>query len=177
MGDGANFEKAVKVVLSHEGGYVNRASDPGGETKFGISQATYPNLDIKSLTEADAKAIYRADWWDHFEYGRFGNHAVALKVFDHALNIGWMKAPPAPRAHVFLQMAVNDLVQGGAAPAKYLLKADGLLGDLTFEAANAVDPTLLTLRFLCRVHRHYKVAALAQPEALNGWENRLWGCL
>ena len=32
------FEKAVERVLENEGGYVNHPSDPGGETKFGISK-------------------------------------------------------------------------------------------------------------------------------------------
>ena len=31
------FNRAVKKVLHHEGGYVNDPSDPGGETKYGIS--------------------------------------------------------------------------------------------------------------------------------------------
>lgn len=59
-----NFEKAVAFVLRHEGGYTNDNRDPGGETKFGISKRAYPSLDIKNLTEEQAKVIYRRDYWD-----------------------------------------------------------------------------------------------------------------
>ena len=31
------FEKIVKEVIEHEGGYVNDPDDRGGETKYGIS--------------------------------------------------------------------------------------------------------------------------------------------
>jgi hypothetical protein len=59
-----HFERAVAFVLRHEGGYVNDPRDPGGETKYGISKRAYPRLDIKGLTEADAKEIYRRDYWE-----------------------------------------------------------------------------------------------------------------
>src|SRR5690606_28008981 len=52
------FRRAVEVVLKHEGGYVNNPSDPGGETKYGISKRSYPELDIANLTQEDAIAIY-----------------------------------------------------------------------------------------------------------------------
>ena len=32
------FDRAFRVVIGHEGGYVNDPRDPGGETKFGISR-------------------------------------------------------------------------------------------------------------------------------------------
>lgn len=44
-------------------GYVNDPADPGGETKYGISKAKYPHLDIKNLTLADATEIYLRDFW------------------------------------------------------------------------------------------------------------------
>ena len=34
----SGFNEAVKMVLKHEGGYVNHPSDPGGETNIGISR-------------------------------------------------------------------------------------------------------------------------------------------
>ncbi len=58
-----SFDQALKFVLEREGGYVNDSSDPGGETKFGISKKAYPNLDIRNLTPELAGAIYKADYW------------------------------------------------------------------------------------------------------------------
>jgi len=54
---------AIDLVLKHEGGYVNDPADPGGETNFGISKRSYPLLDIKNLTRAQAGSIYQKDFW------------------------------------------------------------------------------------------------------------------
>lgn len=54
---------AIDLVLKHEGGYVNDPHDPGGETNFGISKKAHPDLDISSLTRAQAGSIYQKDYW------------------------------------------------------------------------------------------------------------------
>ena len=82
-----NFDIAFERVIGHEGGYVDDPNDPGGETKFGVSKRSYPDVDIASLTVEDAKAIYRRDYWE-----RAGCHKlpgrVAFQVFDCAINSG-----------------------------------------------------------------------------------------
>lgn len=50
-----NFDKAFELLIGHEGGYVNHPSDPGGETKYGISKRSYPREDIRNMTLARAK--------------------------------------------------------------------------------------------------------------------------
>lgn len=54
----SDFDKAFEIVVGHEGGYTDHPSDPGGETKFGISKRSYPNENIKGLTLERAKQIY-----------------------------------------------------------------------------------------------------------------------
>ena len=54
-----DFIKAVEAVLARESGYVHHASDPGGRTKYGISQRQYLDLDIAELTEEEARTIYQ----------------------------------------------------------------------------------------------------------------------
>jgi len=49
-------------IVDVEGGLVNNPDDPGGLTKYGISQRAYPNLDIANLSVADAMAIYDRDY-------------------------------------------------------------------------------------------------------------------
>ena len=44
------FEKAFEITIGHEGGYVNDLTDNGGETKFGISKKSFPNLTVWSLS-------------------------------------------------------------------------------------------------------------------------------
>lgn len=187
MTEEQKFTRIMETVLSDEGGLRDRRSDPGGLTKWGVSQKAYPTLDIRALTREQATAIYKRDWWDKYGYGRIGNYTLCLKVFGHALNIGWTDKPViASRAHLYLQEAANEVIAAGfgahlqflgPAGRPILLKVDGVLGPHTLETVNALDPVQVTLRFLARVHAHYKRCAKAQPAELPGWENRLWSCL
>ena len=77
----------MDFVLSAEGGLVDDGSDPGGLTKFGISQRAYPNLDIRELTIEGAKALYRKDYWNRFSCDKLPP-GIALLVFDAAVNQG-----------------------------------------------------------------------------------------
>ncbi|MBK8639281.1 MAG: hypothetical protein IPN92_13770 [Chromatiaceae bacterium] len=52
------FPDCIAHVLAAEGGLVNDPRDPGGVTKFGISQRAYPALNIRGLTPDDAKANF-----------------------------------------------------------------------------------------------------------------------
>ena len=86
-----SFSLAIKFTLRWEGGYVNHPSDPGGETKFGISKRAYPDVDIKNLTEDQAKNIYYQDYWlpagcEDLE------PLLAICVFDAAVNVGVRRA-------------------------------------------------------------------------------------
>lgn len=38
--------------------------DPGGLTKYGIDQRSHPRVNIRNLTEEQAKDIYRREYWD-----------------------------------------------------------------------------------------------------------------
>jgi lysozyme family protein len=80
-----DFTSAFNRLISSEGGYVNDPRDPGGETKFGISKRSYPDIDIKNLTLEVAKDIYYRDFW-----APLGTIHPTLKfqVFDFAVNSG-----------------------------------------------------------------------------------------
>lgn len=80
-----DFDTAFTRLLGHEGGYSNDPRDPGGETNWGISKRSYPNVDIKNLTVEGAKEIYCRDFWDPL-----GDAPAAIKfqAFDFAVNSG-----------------------------------------------------------------------------------------
>lgn len=71
----ATFERVVGKVINLEGGYSDNPNDTGnwtgGEiglgvlkgTKYGISAASYPDLDIENLTKEQAVNIYYKDFW------------------------------------------------------------------------------------------------------------------
>lgn len=87
--DSDAFKFALSNTLSLEGG-LNKDDKVGGLTKYGISQKAYPKLDIAKLTPADAKAIYKRDYWD-----KIGGDEIAAKdpklaalMFDTAVQHG-----------------------------------------------------------------------------------------
>jgi len=84
---GIDFESAIDRVLSHEGGYVNNPADPGGETQWGISKRSYPDVDIKTLTRDGAKKLYRRDFWDPVA-SQIHDDALMYQVLDAAVNHG-----------------------------------------------------------------------------------------
>ena len=81
------FQKAVALILKHEGGYVNDPHDPGGETNFGIAKRSHPTEDIKGMTAVRAAAIYHRDYWQAIQ-GDALPPALAVIVFDMAVNAG-----------------------------------------------------------------------------------------
>src|SRR2546430_2773024 len=83
----ANFDEAVKITLTWEGGYVNDPLDSGGETKFGISKRNHPSIDIESLTPDDAKHIYKTEYWPTL-YDKITSQALGAKLFDMGVNQG-----------------------------------------------------------------------------------------
>jgi lysozyme family protein len=97
-----NFDTCFSFVLGIEGEESNDASDAGGLTKYGISQAAYPKLDIRSLTIGDAKGIYRRDYWDAIGCDSL-QAPLDLISFDSAVNCG------CGRATKWLQEAYNSL--------------------------------------------------------------------
>ncbi len=82
------FEQCVSFVLDREGRtYENNPLDPGGETKFGISHKSYPNISIKDLTEEQAKDIYFKEYWTPLNCDQYEDR-LALAIFDTGVNQG-----------------------------------------------------------------------------------------
>lgn len=150
----SRFEYAISFVLANEGGLVNDPHDPGGLTNFGISQSSYPNLDIRSLTREQAEDIYRKDFW---HYDAINNQRVATKLFDASVNMGPV------RAGRLLQLALGAIEAGP-------IVADGIVGSATIEAVNAADPDRLLDEYKARLVKYY--CELDKPEFLLGWLRR-----
>lgn len=110
-----DYDKAFKIIIGHEGGYVNDPKDPGGETKYGVSKRAYPNVDIANLTLDDAKKIYRKDYWDACRCEELPGK-IKLMVFDTAVNQG-------------VRTAIKLLQQSAKCDA------DGLIGPNTVKSA------------------------------------------
>lgn len=91
----ATYEPALARLLMHEGGYTNHPSDPGGPTNFGITIFDYRKYvkpdataaDIRGMSLDDAKAIYRAKYWDAMRLDLF-EPGVDYALFDYGVNSG-----------------------------------------------------------------------------------------
>lgn len=155
------FDKAIQAVLKHEGGYVNNPKDPGGETNFGISKKSYPDLDIPNLTKEDAIAIYKRDFWDKQPYKLIVFDPLCIKAFDMSINIG------PKSANKSLQIAVNAF--------DYDLDEDGVLGPKSLKAINSCTPITLLVEYKHKLIDHYK-GLVAKNHRLNpflkGWIKR-----
>ena len=92
-----DFDKAFDRLIGHEGKYTNNPKDDGNwtggkqgrgllkGTKYGISAKSYPHLDIVNLSIAQAKTIYREDFWDVIGEA---HESIKFQVFDAAVNHG-----------------------------------------------------------------------------------------
>ena len=81
------FNLALSFTLRWEGGFSDDPYDPGGQTKYGISKAAYPDIDIKSLTKEEATLIYKRDYWNKAGCEKM-EKKLAIAVFDAAVNCG-----------------------------------------------------------------------------------------
>lgn len=162
--DDRHFSVALELVLKHEGGYSNRASDRGGETKYGISKKSYPYLDIKNITEQDASRIYKSDYWDRGRYAMIDNRDIACRAFDLGVNCG------VSNSIRFLQRAYNWLHPNSL----FGLSEDGILGPKTANAINGYKHPKALMSALKRKAQDYYYS-LNQPENFAGWLNRLEG--
>ena len=86
-----NFDECLKMLLHHEGGYVNHPSDPGGETNLGVTKKVYQEWggtkDMKDLTVEDVAPIYKKNYWDRCKCDDLES-CVDWVVFDWAVNSG-----------------------------------------------------------------------------------------
>jgi len=151
------FDCAIQKVLSNEGGYVNDSSDPGGETKYGISKRSYPDLNIQSLTLDNAKAIYYQDFWLKNNFDEIDDPQLSYKILDLSINMG------APRVIKFLQNLVKT-------------KEDGIMGKITLAAINKADSKTLYNGLIQKANDYYLHLIKLHPtlgKFKNGWMNRL----
>jgi lysozyme family protein len=166
MSEDAAFERAVEIVLAHEGGLVDDPADPGGITNHGISLRSYPQLGadgIRTLTPDQAKEIYRRDWWRRYGWAELPA-PIGAKLLDIGVNIG------ADAVHRALQRALRAT---GAIVAE-----DGVLGPATRAAVAKADATALLVAFRSEVAGHYRMIAALHPAEqrfLQGWLTRAYG--
>lgn len=65
-----NFEHAFEKLIGHEGGFVDHPSDPGGATRYGITERIAdPHLLSKRFNGHRLNFLADRKTWDHFGRG------------------------------------------------------------------------------------------------------------
>lgn len=151
-----NFDTAFHRLLGHEGGYVDHPSDPGGATRWGVTERVarengYQGA-MRDLPVAVAKQIYRAKYWDAVRAEDLPA-AVRYEMFDAAVNSG------TGQATRWLQRAVG-------------VADDGRLGPITIAAAHAADAQLVARRMLGQRLR-FMTDLSTWPTFGKGWARRI----
>lgn len=158
----ADFNLAVAYVLNHEGGYSRDGSDPGGETNFGISKRSYPDVDVAALTEEGAKAIYHRDFW-HPLFDQIVYQPLATKLLDLSVNMG--------------QGAAINLLQQAVSELGRRIEADGDFGPVTLSECNLNPPeAILSLLKAKAAERYVRICQgkESSKKYLFGWLKRLF---
>lgn len=183
----ADFERAIKTVLAHEGRFVDHKSDPGGATNYGISlrfllstgdldKDGWPDgdinydgeinvEDIKFLSIDDAKDLYRMYFWDKLRLDRLHADVIATKIFDIAVNTG---NTPAIK---IVQRAVRSAI------GKNLID-DGIIGLQTISYINMCntrfnEPLLAAIK--SEAAGYYRaIRYKGSKDFLKGWLNRAY---
>ncbi len=150
----SRFDTWFEWLMMWEGrAFEDDPDDRGGATKFGIDQRSHPDVDIRALTETQAKEIYRTEYWGRVRADELPPK-VGEVVADIAVNNG------VTRAAKWLQEA------SGAAP-------DGVIGPRTITAARRLNPETLALALVHRREIFYRsIASGRQAKYLRGWMNR-----
>lgn len=90
--DPSNFGRAMRFVLSVEGGFLSaeeaaEIGDKGGATRWGIAQKFNPQVNVATMELEQAKRIYRDKYWNPIN-GDNLPWPLALTAFDFAVNAG-----------------------------------------------------------------------------------------
>jgi lysozyme family protein len=157
----ARFERALALVLVHEGGFVNHPDDPGGATNFGITQNTFNHWrrgngqeprSVRHISQDEVRGIYRAGFWDSIRAEEMPE-GVAYAVFDAAVNSG------PGRAIRWLQAELGA-------------RQDGVVGPETISKLMQAEPVALVNSY-CDRRLRFMQSLRHWPTFGRGWSRRV----
>lgn len=181
-----NFDWALRVVLHHEGGFVDDPDDPGGATDFGISLRFLQTVledsdedgfadgdidrdgdidsdDIRELDLDDVSKLYEKKFWKSAKCDKIKSQLIAVKAFDMAVNMG------PKQAWKLIQRACNTLGE--------TLTVDGKVGTKTLASVNSLSDRdfMLVTNIRREQDKFYGSLAAKKPSLakfLLGWRRR-----
>ena len=137
-------------------GYVNDPVDTGGETKFGVAQKHNPDINVRTLTWAQAQQVYYDKYWLVGKNDKLP-FRLAIIHFDGCVNHG------TTRANKFLQQALD-------------VTADGIIGPVTLKRLEGAKVEEVIQR-IAQIRRDFYRTIVknnsSQSKFLNGWLRRI----
>jgi lysozyme family protein len=124
-----DFDICLVHTLKFEGGYSDHPDDPGGATKWGITERVYHRWcreignsirSVRLMSKYEVEAIYIAKYWTSSYCDSMPSLASKILLFDAAVNHG------VSRAIKLLQRSVSAKEDGIVGPAT--LAATGMGG-------------------------------------------------
>ena len=179
----SKFHKVSKIVLRHEGGYVNDPNDSGGATNKGIAWKTWtayaksdlnvePTLEnLKLISDADAEIIYRKRYWEPKGFCKIKNDRIGLMVYDWSITSG--------RAIKKVQQLLKDEFQQN-------ISTTGSMDEGTISSLNNIVDQDKLLDRISEIRKDYYTALAYEADGttpsknhkfLNGWINRVNDCM
>ncbi len=134
----AKLEPLAKFILSFEGGFVNDPKDRGGATNKGVTIATWKAQgydkngdgvidvkDIKLITEADAVAIMRKNYWNRWRADEIADQSLANELVD------WTWA--SGRHGIVIPQQLLGVAADGVVGSKTIAALNGTYAPVFFE--------------------------------------------
>lgn len=150
------FDQAFDRLLKHEGGYSDHADDPGGKTRYGITERVareYGYLgEMDRLPIGYAKRIYKMAYWDAV-FADEMPETVRYALFDAAVNSG------VGQAVRWLQRAIG-------------VADDGRIGPVTLAAVKGADGERI-LRSMLGQRLKFMTSLSTWPTFGRGWARRI----
>lgn len=159
-------------MIRLEGGYADNPKDPGGATKYGITQRTLDAVrmsglttvtlpvDVRALTTDQAAAIYLTTDWAQI-HGDELPHALAPLMLNAAVNFG------EPRAVMVLQSCLPGVPQTG-------FLGEQTLTAIQFWRSPYLAEQSLAEEFAARAAVRYASLYASEGEFELGWLRRLF---
>ena len=168
--DNTNFERAYNKLKEPEGDYTDGKNQKKDEpTNMGIKQSTldrysakHPDknfpTDVKYLTVAQAKEIYKNEYWDNTRIPEIKNDRIRDAVFDMNVMGGAGKT---------VQRALNSFLVAN-------LVVDGAIGGKTIKSINAIPDSQVDkfMDVLKSERLNYLRGGTNWKTAKNGWTKR-----
>ena len=167
-------------VIAVEGGFVNDPRDPGGKTKYGITERTARNYGytgrIEDLTKEQAEKIYEVLYVREPNFDKVIelSPAVAHKLIDAGVNVG------TSRVSLWFQKSLNALSRYGSDYP--LIREDGMIGKDSLKAYESLiqlrgpsKACKLMIKALDGYQTYYYLSLSQHSRYLTGWLDKRIG--